>query len=88
LDRIVYSKLQTQLQKKDHAATKAALTATKVTRSPKEDAILWDPDPALLTAIAAILEREQTFMRKKDSASFRAMTTNIKRLKANAASPT
>jgi len=82
IQRLPYRKLVSQLTKREeHAATKKMLSETKVTQNPKQDAILWDPDPSLCKALVEILEREQTFARKRDSANFKMIEANIARLR-------
>lgn len=81
IERTVWGKIQTQLNKKDNASTAAMLGVAKVTEAPNHDRILWDPTAALCKALIVLLEREQGFMRKKEGAAFKLMTTVIGRLK-------
>jgi len=82
IQRLPWRKIVSQLGKRDElSSVKDLLNKTKVTTSPTSDAIMWDPDPSLCKSFAEILEREQTFARKKDSANFKLIEANIARLR-------
>lgn len=83
IPKTVYAKLQTQLAKDKNAVCKKLLADTKVTITPKGDALLWDPSGETTAAIANVLENEQGFMRKKEAVTYTSMTDTIKRLRAN-----
>lgn len=82
IERTIWSKLQTQLQKKENGELARELREQETSTSPSKDTILWDPPPALIAKVRILLEREQTFMRKKESASYLLMTKVIQRLKS------
>lgn len=82
IDKVVASKLQTQLNKPVNKELKEVLARAKKTLNQAGGVVLWEPDPRLCDRIVEVLEREQGFMRKKGSISFTTMTENIKRLKA------
>jgi len=82
IQRAPFGKIQTQLaRRKELSPVLDKLNDTKLTRSPKSDAILWNPSPALCKSLAEILEREQTFSRKPESAAYALVEENIDKLR-------
>lgn len=77
LDRLVSNKLNTQLQKADRAPIFSLYRQTRVSSTPTKGVVVWNPSHALLEGIVAILEREQTFVRKPDSDSAMNMRRGI-----------
>jgi len=81
IQRAAFQKINTQLNRREeYAAIKEELGSSKVTLSPLNDAILWDPSRDLCKSLAKILTKEQTFSRKPESAAYALIETNISRL--------
>lgn len=86
IDRPAYAKIENQCSKREALAPiKKALSVTKVTRTEKNDAILWDPSPLLTKALAGLLRREQGFARKTDTHNYKVTEESIERLLKHAA---
>jgi hypothetical protein len=81
IKRSVFNKLMTQLNKDKNADCKAALAKVHKTQNPKMDTILWDPEPEALKLMIEVLENELSFIRKKESTSFKEMTDTIETLR-------
>jgi hypothetical protein len=79
LDRAIYNKLVTQLRRPANAPVAPAILALQRTESPKHDSIFWDPPAEVVGSILDILKVELTFIRKKESDSFKKMEENIRR---------
>jgi len=86
VQRAAFRKISTQVARREELApVKVKLSETKITLSPKNDAILWNPTPSLCKALADILTREQTFARKPESDSYKLIEENIDRLRKHSA---
>jgi hypothetical protein len=84
LARTIWSKLNTQLAKKDHAQTLAEIKRVRRTQTPTQAQVLWEPPPALVTKIRDILIREETYTRdrQKGSTGHQLMLTTIANLQS------
>lgn len=81
VDKIAFRKINTQLQKDNNAQFRPMLKDTRVSTATGGDAVLWDPSKELAEGLIAILEREQSFSRKKEGCSYANIQKTIGRLK-------
>lgn len=80
--RSVYNKMCTQLNKPANVTLRKALEACRKSNTAKKDTILWDPGEELCANLAGLLERELTFVRKKDSEGAKHIAVAIRQLRA------
>lgn len=67
IERTVFGRMTTQLQKADHAVLKQQLSECKKSLTPKKDTVLWDVQQPLLEGVVALLEHELGFIRKPEA---------------------
>lgn len=82
IPRPVFSRLTTQLRRPGNEEVKKLLEGTKQTKAPQGATILWDPALGTCAAVASLLEREMTFVRKKGSNSAQLIEGSIRQLRA------
>lgn len=60
----IWAKYEARIQRYGDGQARLLMEDTKITKSPKGDAILWDPTTGLLTNIKEHLIQERGFIRR------------------------
>jgi hypothetical protein len=81
IPKTTWAKIKTKLERAEHKETARELRTTRQSSPPGGGAVLWAPSTPLCDQLRVLLEREETFVRRKGTCSHQDLLTTIEKLK-------